>query len=147
MIFLDHFSQLISEGMVFSNGVRSFSIGQVKGLRVVVSSKKKSSSQFRVVFADSSGDLLFFFAELPKITGGLDVEPELGALFEKFAEFEGHFGSDAAATENDFVDASRADAECTREGVLGDAHGCEIVFEQNFTGCDSGLHSLYPIAL
>ena len=71
-----YFSQLMSEGMVFSNGVRSFSIGQVKGLRVVVSSKKKSSSQFRVVLADSSGDLLFFFAELPKITGGLDVEPE-----------------------------------------------------------------------
>ena len=115
--------------MVFSNGGRSFSIGQVKGLRVVVSSKKKSSSQFRVVFADSSGDLLFFFEQLAEITGGLNVEPELSALFEKFAEFEGHFGSDAAATENDFVDASRADAECTREGVLGNAHGNEVVLE------------------
>jgi hypothetical protein len=30
---------------------------------------------------------------------------------------------------------------------LGDAHGCEIVFEQNFTGSDSCLHCLYPIAL
>jgi hypothetical protein len=39
-----------------------FSSGQAKVLRVVVSSKKKSRSQFRVVLADSSGDLLFFFA-------------------------------------------------------------------------------------
>jgi hypothetical protein len=70
-----------------------------------------------------------FLPQPAEIAGGLDVEPELGALFEKFAEFEGHFGSDAAATENDFVDASRADAEGSREGVLGNAHGHEIVFE------------------
>jgi hypothetical protein len=49
-----------------------FSSGQAKVLRVVVSSKKKSRSQFRVVLADSSGDLLFFFAELAEIAGGLD---------------------------------------------------------------------------
>jgi hypothetical protein len=30
---------------------------------------------------------------------------------------------------------------------LGNAHGHEIVFKENFTGRDSGLHSLYPIAL
>jgi hypothetical protein len=30
---------------------------------------------------------------------------------------------------------------------LGDAHGHEIVFKENFTGSDSGLHNLYPIAL
>ena len=83
---------------------------------------------------------------MAEIAGGLDVEPELGALFEKFAEFERHFGRDAAATENDFVDASRADAECTREGVLRTAHGNEIVFEQNFTGSDGGFHrgGFYP---
>ena len=68
-------------------------------------------------------------------------------LIEEFSEFERHFGRDAAPTENDFVDASRADAKCTREGVLGNAHGHEIVFKENFTGRDSGLHSLYPIAL
>ena len=91
-----------------------------------------------MILAISISDLLFL--ELAEIAGGLDVESELGALFEKFAEFEGHFGSDAAATENDFVDASRADAECSREGILGNAHGHEIVFEQNFTGCDGGFH-------
>lgn len=31
------------------------------------------------------------FSELAQITDGLDVEPELGTLFEKLAEFEGHF--------------------------------------------------------
>ena len=61
-------------------------------------------------------------------------------LIEEFSEFERHFGRDAAPTENDFVDASWADAKGSREGVLGNAHGHEIVFEQNFTGCDGGFH-------
>jgi hypothetical protein len=30
--------------------------------------------------------LLFFFAELAEIAGGLNVEPESGALFEEFAQ-------------------------------------------------------------
>lgn len=83
---------------------------------------------------------LFFFEQLAEIAGGLDVEPEPGALFEKLAEFEGHFGRDAAATENDFVDAPRADAECSREGILGNAHGNEVVLKENFTGRDGGFH-------
>ena len=91
--------------------------------------------------------MLFFFEQLSEIAGGLDVEPELGALFEKFAEFEGHFRGDAAAAEHNFVDAARADAEGSRKGVLGNAHGDEVVFQKNFTGRDGGLHSLYPIAL
>jgi hypothetical protein len=62
-----YFSQLISEGMVFSYGMQSFSSGQTKVL----------------------------FAELAEIAGGLYVEPELGALLEEFAEFEGHFGREA----------------------------------------------------
>ncbi len=120
-----------------------------KGLISIVGiePEPQSSRQLGVVLAYSGGDLLFFFAELAEIAGGLNVEPELGALFEKFAEFEGHFGRDAAAAENDFVDASRTDAKGSCERVLGNAHGHEIVFEQNFTGSDSGLHSLYPIAL
>ena len=67
-------------------------------------------------------------------------------LIEEFSEFERHFGRDAAPTENDFVDASWADAKGSREGVLGNAHGHEIVFEQNFTGCDGGFHrgNFYP---
>lgn len=84
--------------------------------------------------------MLFFFEQLPKIAGSLDVEPELGTLFEEFAEFEGHFGRDAAAAENDFVDAAWADAEGSREGVLRNAHWHEIVFKENFTGSDSGFH-------
>lgn len=70
----------------------------------------------------------------------MDVEPELGTLLEEFAEFEGHFGRDAAAAEHDFVDAAWADAEGSREGVLRNAHGHEIVFKENFTGRDGGLH-------
>ena len=105
-----------------------------------------SSRQLGVVLDYRRSDLLFFFEQLAEITGGLNVEPELGTLFEKLAEFERHFGRDAAATENDFVYASRADAECTREGVLGNAHGHEIIFEQNFTGSDGGFHrgGFYP---
>ena len=56
-----------------------------------------SSRQLGVVLNYRRSDLLFFFAELPKITGGLDVEPELGTLFEEFAEFKRHFGRDATA--------------------------------------------------
>ena len=99
-----------------------------------------------IALGDSRCDLLFLFSELAEIAGGLDVEPELRALFEKFAEVEGHFWSDAAAVEDNFVDASRADAECSREGVLGNAHGHEIVFEQNFTGSDGGFRrgNFYP---
>ena len=84
--------------------------------------------------------MLFFFEQLAEIAGGLDVEPELGALFEEFAEFERHFGRDAAATENDFVDASRTDAKGSCQRVLGNTHGHEIVFEQNFTEPDRGFH-------
>ena len=61
-------------------------------------------------------------------------------LFEEFAKLKRHLGRDAAAAENDFVDASRADAECSREGILRNAHGHEVVFEQNFTGRDGGFH-------
>ena len=39
-----------------------------------------------------------------------------------------------------FVDAARADAEGSRESVLGDAHGDEVVFEENFTGGDGEFH-------
>jgi hypothetical protein len=105
------------------------------------------SRQLRVVLNYRRSDLLFFFEQLAEIAGGLDVEPELGTLLEEFPQFERHFGRNAAATEDDFVDAARADAEGSREGVLGDAHGHEIVFKENFTGSDSGLHNLYPIAL
>jgi len=84
--------------------------------------------------------LLFFFEQLPKIAGGLQVEPKLGALFEEFPEFEGHLGRDAAATEDDFVDASRVDAKGTSQGVLGNAHGNGVVLKENFTGRDSGFH-------
>ena len=106
-----------------------------------------SSRQLGVVLNYRRSDLLFFFEQLAEIAGGLNVEPELSALPEKLAEFERHFGRDAAATEDDFVDASRTDAKGSCERVLGNAHGHEVVFEQNFTGSDSGLHSLYPIAL
>ena len=101
---------------------------------------KNSRSEFCVVFRECGGDLLCLFSELPKITGGLDVEPELGTLFEKLAEFERHFGRDAAATEDDCVYASRTDAECSCEGILRNAHGHKIVLKENFTGRDGGLH-------
>jgi hypothetical protein len=107
----------------------------------------KSRGKLGVVFCNGSGDLLFFFAELAEIAGGLDVEPELGALFEEFAEFERHFGRDAAAAEHDFVDTSRAYAEGSRKGVLRNAHGHEIVLKENFTGLDGGFHNIYPMTL
>ena len=91
-----------------------------------------------MILAISLSDLLFL--ELAEIAGGLQVEPKLGALFEEFPEFEAHLGRDAAATEDDFVDAARADADGSHEGVLRNAHGHEVVFEQNFTGSDSGFH-------
>jgi hypothetical protein len=106
-----------------------------------------SSRQLGVVLDYRRSDLLFFFEQFAEIAGGLDVEPELGTLLEEFPQFERHFGRDAAATEDDFVDASRTDAKGSCERVLGNAHWHEIVFKENFTGSDSGLHSLYPIAL
>lgn len=84
--------------------------------------------------------MLFFFELLAEIAGGLNVEPELGTLFEKVAEFERHFGRDGAAAEHDFVNASRTDAKGSCERVLGNTHGHEIVFEQNFTERDGGFH-------
>lgn len=110
------------------------------GIRGRQRAYKKSRCELGVVFGDGGGDLFFLFAELAEIAGGLDVEPELGALFEEFPKLEGHFGCDAAATENDFVDASRAGAECSCKGVLRNAHGHEIVFKENFTGYDGGFH-------
>lgn len=70
----------------------------------------------------------------------MDVEPKLGALFEKIAEFEGHFRRDAAATEHDFLDVARADAKGSRKGVLGNAHGNEVVLKKDFAGRNSGFH-------
>ena len=84
--------------------------------------------------------MLFFFEQLAEIAGGLNVEPKLSALLEELAEFKRHFGRDAAATENDFVNASRTDTKGSCERVLGNAHWHEIVFEQIFTGRDSGFH-------
>ena len=81
-----------------------------------------------------------FLRSFSEITGGLDVEPELRALLEEFAEFQGHLGRDAAAAEHDFVDAAGADAEGSREGILGNAHGNEVVLKENFTGRDGGFH-------
>ena len=91
--------------------------------------------------------MLFFFEQSSEIAGGLDVEPELTALLEELAEFKRHFGRNAAAAKHDFVNAPWTDAECSREGVLRNAHWNQIVFEKNLTGSDGGLHSLYPIAL
>ena len=64
----------------------------------------------------------------------------MGNLFEEFAEFERHFRSDAAATEDDVVDASRVDAKGTSQGVLGNAHGNEVVLKENFAGSHGGFH-------
>ena len=100
----------------------------------------KSRDKFGVVFCYGSGDLLFFFAALAEIAGGLNVEPELRALFKKFAQFQGHLGRDTSAAKHDFVDAAGADAEGAGQCVLGNAHGHEVVFEQNFPGSDSGFH-------
>ena len=47
--------------------------------------------------------LLFFFEQLSEIAGGLDVEPELSALFEEFAEFERHFGRDGEFCKGIFI--------------------------------------------
>jgi len=87
------------------------------------------SRQLRVVLGDCGGDLFSLFQKLTEIAGGLDVEPEFGALFEEFAEFKRHFGRDAAATEHDFVNASRTHAKSSCERVLGNTHGHEIIFE------------------
>jgi len=83
---------------------------------------------------------LFFFEQLAEITGGLNVEPELSALFKKLAEFEGHFGRNAAAAEHDFVDALRTDAKGSCERILGNAHGNEVVLKENFAGSHGGFH-------
>ena len=99
-----------------------------------------SSRQLGVVFSDCRGDLLFFFAELAELAGGLDVEPELCALFEKIAEFQGQLGRDASAAEHDFIDAAGTNTEGAGQGVLGNAHGFEVVFKENFTGGDGGFH-------
>ena len=104
----------------------------------------KSRGKFGIDFCNGSGDLLFFFAALAEIAGGLNVEPELRALFKKFAQFQGHLGRDTSAAKHDFVDAAGADAEGAGQCVLGNAHGHEVVFEQNFPGSNrvhsSSLH-------
>jgi hypothetical protein len=73
--------------MFFSSWAKVFS--------AVVSSQKKLRSEFSMVFCNGGGDLLFFFAELAAIAGGLDVEPEPRALFEEFHELQRHLGRDA----------------------------------------------------
>ena len=47
-----------------------------------------SSRQLGVVLDYRRSDLLFFFEQLAEIAGGLNVEPELGALLEEPAEME-----------------------------------------------------------
>ena len=91
-----------------------------------------SSSQLGVVLDYRRSDLLFFFEQLAEIAGGLNVEPEPGALLKEFAEFKRHFGRGAAATENDFVDASRTVAKGSCERVLGNAHGHENSLRAEF---------------
>lgn len=69
---------------------------------------------------------------MAEIAGGLDSEPELGALFEKLAKFKRHFGRDAAAAEHGFFEAAESDANGIGEGVLGDFHGDQKVFEESY---------------
>lgn len=60
---------------------------------------------------------------------------------KKIAEFEGHFRSNVAATEDDVVDPLWADVKGTSQGVLGNAYGYEVVLEENFAEVDGGFQS------
>ena len=75
---------------------------------------------------------------MPKITGGLHVEPELGALFEEFPEFERHFRRDATAVEQNFTGSEFAHGTSLSSGKrrveLGEQ--CQALFRRT-TRCHS----------
>lgn len=106
------------------------------GSRVISEKNATSSVQSFVKEALIS----FPFAELAKIISGPNIATKTAALIEQFSGSEGHFESYAAAGKNDFIDASLADGKGSSEDILEEAHGHEIVFKENFTGCDSGFH-------
>ena len=88
-----------------------------------------------------AGDELFAFAgEGAEVAFHLDAVPEGVGLSEEGTEADGHGRGDRSLAEHDLVDRPRRHADGAGHGVLGNAHGIEILLKQDLAGCDGSFH-------
>jgi len=69
------------------------------------------------------GELFAFPSQGAEIALDLEAVPELGGLLKKCSEADRHGRRDGPATQYDFVDRPRRDADGPGHGVLRYAHG------------------------
>lgn len=62
--------------------------------------------------------------------------PESVGLTEKGSETDGHGRGDGAFAVDDLVDGTGGNTDGSCHRVLGDAHGFEVFFQEDFTGGD-----------
>ena len=84
--------------------------------------------------------MLAFAGKGAEVAFHLDAVPEGVGLAEKNAEADRHCRSDGPLVKHDLVDRPRRHADGAGHGVLRDAHGLEIVLQQDFAGGDGHFY-------
>ena len=92
--------------------------------------------------ADFGGELFLLFAQGAEITLDLQAVPELRGLAEERAKADRHRGGDGPFAQHDLVDCPGGHADGPGHGILGEAHGGQILLQQDFSGCDRWIHRL-----
>ena len=85
---------------------------------------------------DGSSELAALSGEGAEVALDLEAMPEVLGLAEKGAEADGHGWGDGALAKDDFIDGARRNADGACHGVLGDAHGEEVLLKKDFAGCN-----------
>lgn len=96
----------------------------------------------RVGGLDAEDEFLALAGEGAEIAFHLDAVPEGVGLAEEDAEADGHGGSDGSLAEHDLVDRARRHTDGAGHRVLRDAHGLEILLQQDLPRSDGSLHEL-----
>ena len=91
---------------------------------------------------DAGDEPIAFAGEGAEVAFRLDAVPECVGLAEEDAEADGHGWSDGPLAEDDLVDPPQRHADGAGHGVLRDAHGLEIFFQQDLAGGDGSFHGL-----
>ena len=86
------------------------------------------------------GELLVVFGQGTEVALDLDAVPEFRGLAEEDSKADGHGGRDGTAGVDNLVDGTGRDADGAGHGVLGDAHGNQVLLQEDLAGCDGWIH-------
>ena len=85
---------------------------------------------------DVGDELAPLTGEGAEFTLDLEAMPEVVGLTEERPEADGHGRGDGAFPEHDLIDGAGRNPDGPGHGVLGNSHGLEILFQQDFSGSD-----------